>query len=48
MYYREEIINGVLCCKYTPDGAWNPLSKEELTKRIEILQKKLDLIQSNK
>ena len=25
MYYREEIINGVLMCKSTPNGEWRPV-----------------------
>lgn len=34
MYYKEKIVNGVLCYKQTPDGEWIEFTKEMLTKRI--------------
>jgi len=42
MYYKEEIINGILCCKHTPDGAWVEKTKEELTKKIVKLKVEID------
>ncbi len=41
MYYTEEIINGILCYKTTPNGKWKEMSKEKLTKRILELQERL-------
>lgn len=35
MYHREEIINGVLCYKTTPNGEWIEYTKEQLTAKIE-------------
>lgn len=34
MYYAEKVIKGVLHCKTTPNGKWNPVSVEELTRRL--------------
>lgn len=34
MFYVEEIIDGILCGKTTPDGKWHPLSPEMMTKKI--------------
>jgi hypothetical protein len=34
MYYVEEIINGVLCFKSTPNGEWRALTPEQLTDKI--------------
>ena len=31
MYHKEEIINGVLCHKGTPDDEWEPYTLEALT-----------------
>ena len=31
MYYEEEIINGVLCHRGTPDDEWVPYTLEALT-----------------
>lgn len=42
MYYREEIINGILCCKHTSDGEWIPLSQEQLTKKIAKLKTEIE------
>jgi hypothetical protein len=38
MYYKEEIINGVLCYKTTPDGEWIAFTPEKLTAKITELQ----------
>lgn len=35
MYYAEDIIKGVLSCKYTPDSEWIPLSPEAMTERYK-------------
>jgi hypothetical protein len=42
MYYKEDIINGVLCFKTTPNGEWREFSKENLTKRIKELEEKIN------
>jgi hypothetical protein len=34
MYYREEIINGVLCFKTTPSGEWIQIDAARLTARL--------------
>lgn len=31
MYYEEKLIDGVLHWRGTPDGEWQPMSKERLT-----------------
>lgn len=50
MYYREEIVDGILCCKRSEDAEWLPLSREKMTKKIlkmnveiERLTHKLDI-----
>lgn len=51
MYYKEEVINGVLCHKGTPDGDWVPFTPEALTiklkganDRIKAMQEFIDSI----
>ena len=48
MYYKEEIINGVLCYQLTPNGEFQEYSKEELTKRLTdtqtLLKSAMDLL----
>ena len=34
MFYEEQIINGVLMFRHTPDGEWMPYSIEDMSKRI--------------
>lgn len=34
MYYKETIIDGVLCFKLSPNGEWKEFSKETLSKRV--------------
>ena len=34
MFYEEQIINGVLMFRHTPDGEWVPYSIEDMSKRI--------------
>lgn len=41
MYYKEEIVNGILCWRGTPKGKWKEFSKEELTARIDKLERAL-------
>jgi hypothetical protein len=41
MYYKEEIIDGILCRKYTPEGEWKQFTAEELSERIVKLKKQL-------
>lgn len=50
MYYKEEVIDGILCCKHSREGEWIPLSQQQLTKKIlkmkveiEHLTHKLDI-----
>lgn len=38
MYYKEQIVNGILCYKNTPDGEWIEKTKEQLTKKITQLK----------
>ena len=40
MYYREKIIDGVLCFQSLPNGKWHPISQEALTNRIVKLEQK--------
>jgi hypothetical protein len=41
MFYQEQIQDGVLCWRNSPDGAWQPFTVEELTKRIRKMEKRL-------
>jgi len=34
MYYREEVIEGLLCYKSSPDGEWKQVSEAELQSRL--------------
>ena len=44
MYYREDIINGVLCYKHSPNGKWFEISKEALSKRVIEAEKELRVL----
>ena len=46
MYYIERIINGILCCKWTPDGAWEELSKEKMTEKILALKAEIETLKA--
>jgi len=46
MYYQEEVINGILCCKHSPNGEWIKLSKQSLTERLMKYNKALQIIQN--
>jgi len=39
MYYVESVIDGILCCKISPNGPWKPLSQKTLTSRVLELEK---------
>jgi len=34
MYYDEQVINGVLCHRGTPNGEWIKFTPEQLTAKI--------------
>jgi len=38
MYYEEQVINGVLHCRYEPNGEWHKVSLENLTAKYLQLQ----------
>lgn len=38
MYYKEEIINGVLMFRTAPDGKWQQCSIEKMSQRIVDLE----------
>jgi len=46
MYYIERIINGILCCKWTPDGEWQELSKEKMTEKILALKAEIETLKA--
>lgn len=31
MYYEDQVIDGVLCCRFTPHGEWVKMSAKQLT-----------------
>jgi hypothetical protein len=35
MYYDEQVIDGVLCHRGTPDGEWTPFTAEQLTTKLQ-------------
>ena len=41
MYYEETVIDGVLCWRGTPDGAWIARSRQELT--ATLLEARLEI-----
>jgi hypothetical protein len=45
MYYKEEIINGILCFKTYPNDNWKPVGEKELTKRVTELKAKVALLE---
>jgi len=44
MYYTEEIINGVLMYKTTPNGAWKQCSIEKMSERIIKMKKEISVL----
>lgn len=47
MFYKEEIINGVLCYQTTPHGKWKEFSKKALTEKHEKLKQILTYTRDN-
>lgn len=43
MYYKEEVVNGILCWKDTPNGKWNPFTSEQLTMQLMTAKRALFL-----
>lgn len=41
MYYKEKIINGILCCRGVPNGEWRPIDYETIVKRLIVAEDKL-------
>lgn len=37
MYYSEKVIDGVLCWRGTPNGAWTQFTAKALTERLAAL-----------
>lgn len=46
MYYKEQIVDGVLCWKGTPDGEWTPMSPEKMTRKIMQLKIEVEMLKS--
>ena len=46
MYYDEEIINGVLCYRHTPNGEFKQFTAEELTHKITIYDNLISELQA--
>ena len=44
MYYAEEVINGILHYKLSPDAEWKPFSKKALTERVLKLEQEVELL----
>ena len=42
MYYTEKLINGILHYQLTPDGEWQEVKKEHLSKRVVKAEKKVN------
>lgn len=45
MYYDEQIINGVLHWRGTPNGEWIPKNLHQLTERIVELEARIKLLE---
>ena len=39
MHYEENVINGVICWRGTPNGKWIQKTPEQLTERIMLMTK---------
>lgn len=46
MYYKEELINGVLCFRLTPDGEFKPIPSEQLTNMVLNLRLEVERLQN--
>ena len=44
-YYKEEVVNGVLCWRESPNGTWIPMAPKAMTARIQRLEKELKYFQ---
>lgn len=44
MYHKEEIIDGILCYKSSPNDDWHPYTLEALTDKIVSCRKERDAI----
>lgn len=44
--YEEQVIDGIMHYRCTPDGEWIKMSAEELTKRILILKADISRLMS--
>lgn len=44
MYYKEAIINNILCWKDTPDGKWIPIDPEKMTRKIVKLELEIKIL----
>lgn len=42
MYYQEQVINGILHYRSSPNSDWIPMSKEKLTKKVLDLKEKIN------
>jgi hypothetical protein len=48
MYYDEEVINGILCHRGTPDGEWIPFTPEQLTQKyIQAKERVFELVRQD-
>lgn len=45
LYYKEKIIDGVLCWRHRPDGEWIPMDPKAMTARIKRLDMELKYFQ---
>lgn len=46
MYYEEKVINGKLCWRNTPNGAWTEMSGGELNEKVRIMQQEIDRLRA--
>jgi len=46
MYYKEEIIDGILYFKTTPNGEWRPLDVITLTGRLKKAEERVYLLET--
>lgn len=42
LYYKEQIVDGVLCCRRSKDGEWVPLSPEKMTRKISKMKVEIE------
>ena len=38
MYYEERLINGVMCCRYSPNGLFEEMTLEMLSEKYQKLK----------